>query len=65
MTIPTSAALTSSTTKVQSLIVSTQADVDAKLDVGVDIGADIKNVFLGSPDRKIGLILVLMSKMSF
>ena len=43
---------------------STHADVDANLDV-VDIGADVKNVFLGSPDRKIGLILVLMSKMSF
>ena len=44
---------------------STHADVDANLDVVVDIGADVKNVFLGSPDRKIGLILVLMSKMSF
>ena len=33
---------------------STHADVDANLDVVVDIGADVKNVFLRSPDRKIG-----------
>ena len=32
------------------------------LDCGVDIGADVKIVFLGSPDRKIGMILALMSK---
>ena len=31
---------------------STHADVDANLDVEVDIGADVKNVFSGSPDRK-------------
>ena len=59
MTSPTSASLTDFTTKVQSLCLPMLVYIDANLDVGVDIGAD---VFLGSPDRKIGMILVLISK---
>ena len=59
MTNPTSASLTDFTTKVQSLCLPMLVYIDANLDVGVDIGAD---VFLGSPDRKIGMILVLISK---